>query len=339
MTNLNFQPKPDGDRYVAVSISYKRITDGKPSTAALLSALEFLAKSTFLGGQYCGEPLPDSIAISGDCNYPRLNALLDGWLKPSAIREKLQLLESLGYISIQLSVNRQHRGIVYHRKAIAEALSKGGNPNDPNGSTPPKSEGVRLQKVEASPQKVEAMPPKSEGVRLQKVEASRSSRSNSNYLEDPSLKGGRDFEKNSQNPSQEFASCQQPEIHAAQQVTSRSRFKSSAARCDDLFSKKSLPPWRIGNGRNDWNEAILDGICKWLNEAFRRDRPATRADAIAYITKRQYPEHPEHDALLARIDEVLSQNKVSKANNPRYDVDTIFANAAAEERARWGIGA
>ena len=96
--NFVFQPKPEGDRHIQVHISHKRITDGKESTAALLSVLEYLAKQSLLnaGSWSIGDPIPEHIRIQGDCNNPRLNRLLDGWLQPTALRGKLQYLDGLG---------------------------------------------------------------------------------------------------------------------------------------------------------------------------------------------------------------------------------------------------
>lgn len=124
--NFIFQPKPEGDRHIQVHISYKRITDGKESTAALLSVLEYLAKQSLLnsGSWSIGDPIPEHIAIQGDCNNPRLNRLLDGWLKPTALRGKLQELEGLGFIRLDTSTNHRRRFVTYHYGAISSALAQ-----------------------------------------------------------------------------------------------------------------------------------------------------------------------------------------------------------------------
>ena len=202
--NFIFQPKPEGDRHIQVHISYKRITDGKESTAALLSVLEYLAKQSLLnsGSWSIGDPIPAHIPIRGDCNNPRLNRLLDGWLKPTALRGKLQDLQGLGFISLDTSTNHRRRFVTYHYGAIAVALAQINlHPpkNDPSLSEASKSgasvtaasvteasqngplpqflvqEGSK--KCALTPQKVDPHPSLSEasdGFRPQKVDPSRS---------------------------------------------------------------------------------------------------------------------------------------------------------------------
>ncbi|MEM9215649.1 MAG: hypothetical protein AAGD25_15065 [Cyanobacteria bacterium P01_F01_bin.150] len=207
--NFIFQPKPEGDRHIQVHISYKRITDGKESTAALLSVLEYLAKQSLLnsGSWSIGDPIPEHIPIQGDCNNPRLNRLLDGWLKPTALRGKLQYFEGLGFISLDTNTNHRRRFVIYHYGAIASALtqinlhppkydpslsdsSKSETseseaskrvalvPKTPkNGPFPQPLETVGSKKCGLTPQKVEPHPSlseASEGFRPQKVDPSRS---------------------------------------------------------------------------------------------------------------------------------------------------------------------
>lgn len=123
MTGIQIQPKPEGSHYITIHQCYKNITDGKVSTAALLSALEYLATSTLANsGQWePGTALPNSIKILGNCNNPLLAKLLDGFLKPTSIKTKLKFLEEKGFISLELTKGR-NRQITYHRKAISEAL-------------------------------------------------------------------------------------------------------------------------------------------------------------------------------------------------------------------------
>ena len=125
MTDFEFLPKPEGDRHVEVRVSYKRLVGNKESVAALLSVLEFLAKETLSHHPdwQIGDAIPDSIIIDGDCNYPRLNALMDGWLKPTALRDKLQELARLGLISIDTATQPRHRLITFHYRVIADKLT------------------------------------------------------------------------------------------------------------------------------------------------------------------------------------------------------------------------
>ena len=126
MTGFVFQPKPEGDRHIQINISYKRIIEARLTgalavkaktlepLAALLSVLEYLAKCTLISSNWKpSDPLPDSVQISGDCNFPRLDALLDGWLKPTSMRDKLNLLDAIGFISVDTSTNRRRRFITY----------------------------------------------------------------------------------------------------------------------------------------------------------------------------------------------------------------------------------
>jgi uncharacterized protein YoaH (UPF0181 family) len=75
-----------------------------------------------------------------------------------------------------------------------------------------------------------------------------------------------------------------------------------------------LPPWKIGTGPNDWSEPVLTLVSGWMNSMRRgRGQPqATRADAIAYISKRSHPEAEGHQALIERINELMSQGSTEQ---------------------------
>ena len=166
MTDFTLQAKPDGSYWVEIHDCYLRITDGKGTTAALLSVLEYLAKRALMAtGWEEGEPIPDQIRIQGDCNFPRLDKLLHGLLAKTACRDKLQLFADKGYIDIEFSENHKHRFIVYNHKAIAAALCAI-NYSDPPKSgpskictlqkvDPPKSGVSTLQNLEGTAQKME----------------------------------------------------------------------------------------------------------------------------------------------------------------------------------------
>ena len=76
--------------------------------------------------------IPDSIEIDGDCNYPIMNRLLRGMLKPTAVKTKLKELQSRGYISISIKGGKC-RKITYHYRAIDRALTDWSK-NDPSKS-------------------------------------------------------------------------------------------------------------------------------------------------------------------------------------------------------------
>jgi hypothetical protein len=83
--------------------------------------------------------------------------------------------------------------------------------------------------------------------------------------------------------------------------------QQAAARLEEAqWGTPDLPAWRTGRGRNEWNEPIVEGIRLWL-ESLAKGGKRTRADAIAYIAKRESPISAEHDSLLARVDEIKSQ--------------------------------
>jgi Fe2+ or Zn2+ uptake regulation protein len=79
-----------------------------------------------------------------------------------------------------------------------------------------------------------------------------------------------------------------------------------------------LPAWKTGTGRNDWNEEILTGLVAWLN-SINSGGQKTRADAIAYIVRRQHPEHPEHISLLTRVEEIQQKFHESNATASRIE--------------------
>jgi len=152
MTGFTFQPKPEGNHYVTIHKCYKDITDGKESTAAILSALEFLASRAYQQivekSDLIKVPVPESIEINGDCNSPLINRLLDGMLKPTAIKQKLKILEELGFISYEI-LGGKSRKITYHYKSISDALINWSK-SDPSESDPSKSDdssGLTRQKV------------------------------------------------------------------------------------------------------------------------------------------------------------------------------------------------
>lgn len=122
MTGFILQPKPEDSHYVTIHNCYKDITDNSASTAALLSVLEYLAERSLTKSWDPKSPLPDSIEISGDCNAPLLIHLLDGMLKPTAIKQKLQVLKEKKFISTSVK-GGSRRTVIYHRKNIANALS------------------------------------------------------------------------------------------------------------------------------------------------------------------------------------------------------------------------
>lgn len=147
---IDIQPKPEGNHYVVIHRCYKDITDGKESTAAILSVLEYLAERTVLRSTTLNA-VPDSIAIDGDCNYPIFNKLLDGMLKPTAVKNKLKYLDELGFISSTIQGGKR-RKIIYNRKAIANALASLNYSSDPSENTqsksdPSKSDDSTRQKV------------------------------------------------------------------------------------------------------------------------------------------------------------------------------------------------
>ena len=121
-SGIDLQPKPEGNHYVTIHDCYRGITDGSTSSAGLLSVIEWLAESTLTRQIKPGEDMPDSIRIDGNCNNPLLVWALDGLIKGSTLKAKLKLLEEKGYISLLLE-NGRDRIIIYHRKAIAIALS------------------------------------------------------------------------------------------------------------------------------------------------------------------------------------------------------------------------
>ncbi|MEM1308327.1 MAG: hypothetical protein AAGF98_02300 [Cyanobacteria bacterium P01_H01_bin.153] len=190
MTDFVFQPKPEGDHYIQIHYSHKLITDGKATTAALLSVLEYLAKASLehSDGWQVGDTIPDEIPIQGDCNYPRLNKLLDGLLKPTAVRDKLNLLHERGLIRLDTDSDPRRRLVTYCHRAITEALSQI-EIDDPPKSEPSEKWSPTLQKVEppknggwddppkSEPsekwnptlQKVEPYPPKNGGITPQKM--------------------------------------------------------------------------------------------------------------------------------------------------------------------------
>ena len=190
MADFVFQPKPEGDHYIQIHYSHKLITDGKATTAALLSVLEYLAKASLehSDGWQVGDTIPDEIPIQGDCNYPRLNKLLDGLLKPTAVRDKLNLLHELGLIRLDTESDPRRRLVTYCHRAIAEALSQieidhppKSEPSEKWSPTPQKVEAPKNGEWDDPPknvpsenwsptlQKVEPYPPKSGGTTLQKM--------------------------------------------------------------------------------------------------------------------------------------------------------------------------
>lgn len=64
-----------------------------------------------------------------------------------------------------------------------------------------------------------------------------------------------------------------------------------------------LPPWKTGHGINDWNEDVLEALRAWLSTIGTTKR--TRADAIAYISKRKNPACDDYPTLLARVEEIV----------------------------------
>ena len=168
MTSFVFQPKPEGDRHVQIHVSYKRIIQAqKPKDsksknnepiAAVLSVLEYLAKSTLENDKHWkpGDRIPDQIRIDEDCNFPRLDRLLDGWLKPTSVRDKLNELAGMGFISIDTASNRRRRFITYNYRTIANALAQldlESENSHPPKDGPSKIWGVTLQNLGSHPPK------------------------------------------------------------------------------------------------------------------------------------------------------------------------------------------
>ena len=176
MTGFVFQPKPEGDRYVEIHLCYKRITDGKVTTAALLSVLEYLAETSLEASCWTpGDQIPDEIRINEDCNFPRLHRLLDGMMGATAIREKLKLLEAKGFVRIGFPESYRRRCVFYNHKVVADALKNIDLTPQKVGSHLPKSGGPTPQKVtgqKTTPQKVLTDPSKSVGLTPQKVDPS-----------------------------------------------------------------------------------------------------------------------------------------------------------------------
>ena len=127
-SGFEFIPKPAADHFVTIRKSYKDITDGNASTAALLSVLEYLAFETFKKTVDWSRlargdrlSLPPTIKIDGDCNFPLLNYLLDGLIKPTSLKQKLKLLEAKGLITVELKWGRK-RIIQFHCASVMAAL-------------------------------------------------------------------------------------------------------------------------------------------------------------------------------------------------------------------------
>lgn len=176
MTGFVFQPKPEGDHYVEIHLCYKRITDDKVTTAALLSVLEYLAETSLESSSWTpGDKIPDEIRINEDCNFPRLHRLLDGMMGITAIRDKLKFLDRKGFIRIDYSESARRRCVFYNYKKVSETLQKVDlTPQKVNGHSP-KNGGSAPQKMEGqkvTPQKVLGDPSKSVGLTPQKVDPS-----------------------------------------------------------------------------------------------------------------------------------------------------------------------
>jgi hypothetical protein len=105
--------------------------------------------------------------------------------------------------------------------------------------------------------------------------------------------------------------------------------QQAAARLEEAqWGTPDLPTWRTGRGRNEWNEPIVEGVRLWL-ESLAKGGKRTRADAIAYIAKRESPISVEHDSLLARVDEIKSQlNAKGSGSSVRSSADGM----TSEER-------
>ena len=118
---------PSGNHFVTIHLAYKKIADGKASTAALLSVLEYLAESSLARWPDWnpGDPLPDVIEIAGTCTNGLLMSLLDGLIKESSLKAKLKMLVKMGYIKTKIFAGR-NRHIWYCRSEIAAALAEPG---------------------------------------------------------------------------------------------------------------------------------------------------------------------------------------------------------------------
>jgi len=255
MTDFVFQPKPEGDHYIQIHYSYKLITDGKATTAALLSVLEYLAKASLerFDGWQIGDAIPDEIPIQGDCNYPRLNKLLDGLLKPTAVRDKLSLLHELGLIRLDTDSDPRRRLVTYCYRAIAEALSqieiddppKSGPSEkwsltpqkvDPPKSGPSEKWSLTPQKVDPpksgasekwslTPQKVDPNPPKNGGLTLQKMDPSIPlSNPEVDRKVDPAVPAGKDL------LPEEFSNTEASDIEASASPIADQRESAVAAK-------------------------------------------------------------------------------------------------------------
>ena len=101
-----------------------------------------------------------------------------------------------------------------------------------------------------------------------------------------------------------------PDPESASEKTSFSGRQelTGSQQTESRFTAQQLPKWRAGPGPNDWHEPAVDAVLGWLNEIRRakREPDAKRADAIAYISRREYPGHSDYPALVARIDELLA---------------------------------
>lgn len=125
--------------------------------------------------------------------------------------------------------------------------------------------------------------------------------------------------QNSSSVNSAFASSTETEIPStsasqAPPPTPSPTAAAAARREAAQWGNAELPPWRTGRSKNDWHEPTVEGIRQWMTEAF--NRKATRADAVAYISKRESPVHPEHEALLARVEEIQSQPNATGATSP-----------------------
>jgi hypothetical protein len=82
-----------------------------------------------------------------------------------------------------------------------------------------------------------------------------------------------------------------------------------------------LPPWKTGRGPNDWNEDFLRYLQqKWTTPQIEFGR----ADAIAYIARRQHPDHPDHPALIARFSDFESAPRQNVPSAPRESPQDEF---------------
>ena len=91
-------------------------------------------------------------------------------------------------------------------------------------------------------------------------------------------------------------------------------FEHPTARLEAWLTGR-LPLCKTGRGPNDWDEESVQIILSWLKGCFGPDK--TRADAIAYIAKRNHPDRDEYPALIARLEAgFAAKEKQAKAVDP-----------------------